>query len=296
MTASESVAVFGQARSLVGILTVPSHPRQTRPAVVIINSGIIHRAGPNRLYVRLARELAELGHWVLRFDLSGIGDSGPPTVRTSVLESALADIGDAMGHLGSVSGNSEFILCGLCSGADQALIKASSDRRVVGVAVMDPTMFRTAGFLLRRVLSALARPITWIRLLTGRYNLWKALTFRWSEASARTPSSGSNPDASEKAFAVLRAITERDVHLCCVFTGGHINYGYRSQFTDYFRGISFGRTFRLEYLPDCSHTFSAEDHKAALMNIVVSFAAECWPPGADVHVAEQVEETTGERG
>ncbi|HEY5972738.1 MAG TPA: hypothetical protein VIT22_12400, partial [Pseudoxanthomonas sp.] len=45
--------------------------------VVLLNAGLIHRVGPFRLYVRLARELAESGFDVLRFDLPGIGDGQP---------------------------------------------------------------------------------------------------------------------------------------------------------------------------------------------------------------------------
>ena len=55
----ESSHLLGKQHRLVGISTRPSTGLDPAlPAVVFLNSGIIHRIGPNRLYVRLARALA----------------------------------------------------------------------------------------------------------------------------------------------------------------------------------------------------------------------------------------------
>ena len=68
-------------KPLIAITTVAPRRRAEagQPWVVLLNAGIIHRIGPNRLYVQLARRLASRGHAVLRFDLAGIGDSEPPS-------------------------------------------------------------------------------------------------------------------------------------------------------------------------------------------------------------------------
>jgi alpha/beta superfamily hydrolase len=70
--------LFGRTRSLVGIITDPPEAERDpqRPAIVCLNAGIIHRVGPHRLYVKMARTLAAMGFVVLRFDFSGIGDRG----------------------------------------------------------------------------------------------------------------------------------------------------------------------------------------------------------------------------
>ena len=72
----ERALTFGPA-NLVGILTQPDPDVAVpdAPAVVILNSGILHRAGASRMYVQVARTLAEEGMTSLRFDFSGIGDS-----------------------------------------------------------------------------------------------------------------------------------------------------------------------------------------------------------------------------
>jgi hypothetical protein len=69
----EAVLIGG---SLVGILSrPPAGVDPAMPGVLLLNAGRIHRVGPNRLYVAIARRLAAMGFAVCRFDLSGIGDS-----------------------------------------------------------------------------------------------------------------------------------------------------------------------------------------------------------------------------
>src|SRR5208337_1020254 len=78
---------------LVGIVTQPvDYEPEDRPVFVILNTGIIHRVGHHRMYVSLARALARLGYQVLRFDLSGIGDSESREDGLSLLDGALADV------------------------------------------------------------------------------------------------------------------------------------------------------------------------------------------------------------
>ena len=59
----ENVAIFGQPKSLIGIITEPEDKASTKkmPAFIFLNAGVIHRIGANRLHVRMARELAEMG-------------------------------------------------------------------------------------------------------------------------------------------------------------------------------------------------------------------------------------------
>ena len=73
----ETILEFGPHRRLVGVLTRPESAERAGGdvAVVITNSGIIHRVGANRVHVRLARALAAAGVPCLRYDLPGIGDS-----------------------------------------------------------------------------------------------------------------------------------------------------------------------------------------------------------------------------
>ena len=97
---SEQAIMFGQNKSLVGIATQATAKSETSPpAIVILNTGIIHRIGHNRMYVALSRTLAAAGYTVLRFDLSGIGDSESRPEGLTPLASSLADIREALDWL-----------------------------------------------------------------------------------------------------------------------------------------------------------------------------------------------------
>jgi alpha/beta superfamily hydrolase len=73
---NEEAVHFGSLGSLIGIVTSAARRNnEDKPGVVLLNPGIVHRVGPGRIYVKIARALAEQGFTVLRFDFSGIGDS-----------------------------------------------------------------------------------------------------------------------------------------------------------------------------------------------------------------------------
>jgi hypothetical protein len=47
----EHALLFGDAQGLVGVITDPPGPGGgSRPGVILLNAGVIHRVGPSRLY------------------------------------------------------------------------------------------------------------------------------------------------------------------------------------------------------------------------------------------------------
>ncbi len=118
-TIEERACRFGPDGHLFGVLARASSARD-RPAVVIFNAGAVHRVGPNRVGVALARELAAAGFAALRFDLEGIGDSvlrAPGRENHPYPETAIADAKAAFDFLRDEFGYTRFIPVGLCSGA-----------------------------------------------------------------------------------------------------------------------------------------------------------------------------------
>lgn len=137
---SEEVLLFGhEEQNLVGIITDPPADRRdpNLPAIVLLNPGLIHRVGPHRLYVKLARALAEQGHVVLRFDLSGIGESRQRAEIMEGPQGAVQDTIDAMTWLHLARGVKGFILMGHCSGGWHSLLAAFDLPFVHGVIAMD---------------------------------------------------------------------------------------------------------------------------------------------------------------
>jgi len=130
--------LFGDGGGLVGIVTEPRDPRPGAPAFILLNAGSTYRVGPNRISVRLARELAARGFLVLRYDNSVVGDSrllaaGRDAPSREELEQ---EPRQAMDCLAATRGARRFALLGLCSGAVVALRAARDDPDVAGVALI----------------------------------------------------------------------------------------------------------------------------------------------------------------
>ena len=134
---SEATFLFGAAQSLVGIVTEPETARPKRQAFLFLNAGVTHHVGPNRLYVRLARELASDGFTSMRFDFSGLGDSASRTDDMTAWKSVVAETREAMDHLQATRGIEEFVLIGICSGAASSYVTAKADPRVVGAVLIN---------------------------------------------------------------------------------------------------------------------------------------------------------------
>ncbi len=128
----EKVVSFGRENSLIGIITFPDEKIEKKdcPVLIILNAGFLHRVGPFRLYVDLARKLAHLGFTVLRFDLSGIGDSASQIDSIDYEETVINDVRDAMDFVSAKKANNRFVLMGICTGADNSHKVAMSDERV----------------------------------------------------------------------------------------------------------------------------------------------------------------------
>lgn len=137
----EKAVLFGKFNTLVGVVTLPDDdPPHTapRPAVILSNAGLIHRIGPNRIYVKLARVLAQHGFPVLRFDLSGAGDSKARPDHMPVEQYTIDDVLQAMDYLAEFSGSQKFVLGGHCAGAYHSFRTADQDARVIGVIMINP--------------------------------------------------------------------------------------------------------------------------------------------------------------
>src|SRR5258708_16486466 len=115
----EKAFLFGDPPILLGITSEPptSTPAPERPAFLILNAGLVHRVGPARKSVRLARRLAADGYLTMRFDLSGIGDSEPRRDTLSFDERAILDVRQPMHHLHRTPALRPFCLMRFCSGA-----------------------------------------------------------------------------------------------------------------------------------------------------------------------------------
>lgn len=118
---TETITQFADSR-ITAIISKPSLSRDCvkAPTIILSNSGSVHRVGPNRVYVEMARALAVSGFKVIRLDLRNLGDSveGVPNNENNPYPAeSTDDISAVMDELQSQNSDQTFILAGLCSGA-----------------------------------------------------------------------------------------------------------------------------------------------------------------------------------
>lgn len=278
----ERAVLFGETKSLVGIVTDP-HPgggMHTPPAVIFLNAGILHHVGPNRLYVKLARQLARDGLVALRFDFSGIGDSMMRSDNVSFGQGAIRDVREAMDFLQAEGGGQRFILTGICWGADHALRVACGDPRVAGVVLIDCYSTRTPEYYLHTYKRRLLRPRSWWNVFRGKTSLWANLRRSfWLQMARSARHADGDPDqdwknpSGEKMVTDLRSLVERGVHVCLLYSSddhaAYYNYLVRLE-----KGLSPLRStgrFRME-LFQSDHGFTLLSNQELLVRVVRDWA------------------------
>ncbi len=293
----EQALLLGQRKSLVGIIAQdPSVGRADLPAIVILNAGIIHRVGPNRIFVQLARLLAAAGHLVLRFDLSGVGDSDPRSDGLPPLDAALADIREALDSLQSTRQVDRVVLVGLCSGADHSIIYGGQDPRIAGVVLIDPSVPRTTGYYLRHYRGRMFRLQSWRNVVSIRHPLWKALRQSLTPSPATAPPGEGldleplpdlqSPEVRTFLGKAYARTLSAGVQIMAVFSGGRADqHNHPRQLLEAFPDVPFGSQLRLESLGSADHTFSVEADRRRLMELIIEWAARQFPPARDIQPA-----------
>ena len=265
--------VLFSAQSLVGVLTKPDEDGDaSRPIVVFLNAGMVHRVGPNRLHVRLARELARRGFESLRFDLSGIGDSPARVDGASLHDAGLRDVRDALDYVATEREGSTFVLVGLCSGADLAFRAALADARIVGGVLIDGFPYQTFRSRMHRRARQYAwqlRGRNWRKLLGSNNPVWGRL--RRSPKSVPSPGALRQRDVPSKdeANAGLHALTERGVRLLVLNTPDR-DYSYRRHFADTFPTVRSDR-IQITFFPDADHTFTLRANQDRLIRTITEW-------------------------
>lgn len=275
----ERVVRVGQHKPLCGVISEPDQAGDgnQEPAVILLNSGIMHRVGSCRVSVKIARAITEqLGLSCLRFDLSGIGDSEPRRPEGLDTEQmAVQQVREAMDFLEQTRGIRSFILYGLCSGAFTSCRVGVEDSRVKAIVQIDgycyPTWRSYAHYYIPRILSV-QRWCSKLRYMLGRVCGEQVDVMG---AGMRSDSNFEVPDASstpEKAVvaAWMSALAEREVFLHCIFTGRE-DYLYPNQFRDCFRGVDFSSRLSVQYLPESSHILSQSVYQQQVSSGIVAW-------------------------
>jgi len=166
----ERALAFGcGGERLYGILSLPGQAPSSTRGVLVVVGGPQYRAGSHRQFTLLARDLAQDGVPVLRFDYRGMGDSEGAARPFDEVDDDLRAAIDAF--MAAVPGLREVVLWGLCDAASAIGMYAARDARVAGLVLLNPWV-RTEDGLARATLrhyyrARLKDPAFWKQLLRG---------------------------------------------------------------------------------------------------------------------------------
>lgn len=272
--ARERVVPLRPERPLAAIATDPPTPRAV-PDVLIVNAGVIHRIGPHRLHVRLARRLAEAGHRTLRIDLSGIGDSGAIPDRIDFRSSAVADIRDALDNVTTAAHpTAGAIVFGLCSGADNALAAAATDPRIVGLVLVDPPAYATPQARRRALRARLGDPRFWATL-PARIARRLRRTRHAGDGNAEGEGSRQPPPQADYGRQ-LRALADRGVRVLAIYTAAQgVRFNHADQLFEAFPDLRGRIDVRL--FDAANHTFTPLAQQSALIDTVADWCRGRFP-------------------
>jgi pimeloyl-ACP methyl ester carboxylesterase len=281
---NEEAITFGIRRSLVGIVTAPPAEAAShlRHGVILLNPGLVHRVGPGRIYVKIARILAERGLVVLRFDFSGIGDS---TVRQDQMpfeKSAVEEVREAIDFLQRTRGIEYVTLLGGCSGAVISLRAAACDLRVrqavlINFPAAEDDGAEAGGKRFNRAKAhyywsfALFRSASWRKLISGKADYRQIIHALGSQVRGRI-SLGKKSHAHNPQFASeVSSLAGRGVSLAFVCSAGDPAVDdLRQAGGDQFKRLCALGTVALDVIPRSDHTFSSLADQEKLLKIVVA--------------------------
>ena len=168
---TETPIVFdNEANALYAIAHLPEP--SSNCGVLIVVGGPQYRVGSHRQFLLLARELAEHGFPVLRFDYTGMGDSEG---EQKTFENINADIRSAIdAFYQQQPGLSHLVIWGLCDAASATLFYAYQDQRVTGLILLNPWVYTAHGeaktFLKYYYLQRLLSRELWSKIISGKFN------------------------------------------------------------------------------------------------------------------------------
>jgi exosortase A-associated hydrolase 1 len=196
---SEEARVMGAPESpKVAVLHRPERLTSTTGVLVVVG-GPQYRVGSHRQFVLLGRALASQGIAVLRFDLTGMGDS---VGQAAGFEHCGTDVRDATSLLlESVAGLNRVCLWGLCDGASASLIFGRHDPRVGRMVLLNPWVRTEAGlaqaYLDNYYTRRLRSRAFWSRILKSPRSMVRSMVgYLQNRRTARDGTSGRSAPAA----------------------------------------------------------------------------------------------------
>lgn len=248
-----------------GLLT-PAQGDARPECVVLFNAGLIHRSGPQRFHVELARRLSACGYAVFRFDLPGVGDAAMDGALPA--RRAAARVFDL---LQAKIGARAFIVGGICSAADLGWRMAVEDARVRGLLLIDPLAVQGGWQRVGKLWMAMRSPL----------REWPAKLLR---AVRRVRRDADEPQIvaedyrdwpSEVEFRrQAKALLARGVRILALYTGGVASYLlHPKQVEQTFGDMRGNANLHVAFRPELDHVLYAAADRRSVVELIEGWLA-----------------------
>jgi len=293
----ELIAIIdGSGERIVGVETTGTVNADASTWIVFPTTGVLRRAGPNRLWTRVARDLAARGLPSLRLDVHGAGDSGGPDTTATNLSTeyspeVLASVRAALAHLRETRGATSFVLAGLCSGAFSSLRTAVDEQDVTGAMLINlEALFwtrddevRTQSTYLRE---SVLRGDRWREALRGRVNVVRVsavlgrtlatATTRGAQRLRRMGSSTPRDTVGEAIEHTLGRLEKRGVPLLFVYTDDDPGIAYLDRHLGHgIDALLAHPNVRVEIVSGAGHTFNPLWSQDLLRDLLDEHLVDC---------------------
>ena len=200
-TTERPLTFQSDGHELLGILHLPEEAGKV--GLIMLAAGAQYRLGPHRQQVLLARALAEHGIPTLRYDASGMADSGGPYRDFELgpdIDGAVAAL------LTNVPGLKHVVLWGICGSASAILMHEGRGPAVSGMILVNPWVgseqSQNRAYLKHYYLSRLTEADFWRKVCSGGIDFRSALSsFASTVKSAFRPGHGTPANVSRAASA-----------------------------------------------------------------------------------------------
>ncbi|MEO0366405.1 MAG: alpha/beta hydrolase [Pseudomonadota bacterium] len=275
--ALEEVLTAGAGGRVFSILTLPANRSSVDTVFVFLNAGLVHRVGPSRMNVRMARRLATQGFGSVRVDLTGKGDT-PARLDVDYLATVQEDFSDLRAAIASRLGEVRYVLAGLCSGADNVVRLALAHEDVVGMLLLDPMCYPDPHY--QRWAFA-DRYLRWrqysgkLRSLLSRRNTSDSATSDAHTGEDEDPLQLRELPSREQTVDAVRIVEERGGTTLAIFTSyADLYYKHRGQFEKTTYPAAFAGCSRELWWREVKHTYKSLIHIERLEQTVADWAKQ----------------------
>jgi len=223
---------------LRGILHHGAAANHKKTALICLNTGLNDMVGWHRIQVKVSRFLADAGYTVLRFDDTGIGDSGGEEINEKSIVKIFASIERGMfarnadaaaGYMNREFPKHRLVYLGFCGGGLTALHSAAHNRKIAGVVdIGGPITQPSSEYLEKKDPWEVQRSISkygakmfrlgpWVRFLTGRGEyrniLWNMVFYMKHRIKGEYAGSSTSTDKPEANNLNVRFFQSFDTYI-----------------------------------------------------------------------------------